>query len=328
MKNFHCGGKQRLFMFTEKLSELIASGISLQKALFIIAAFPYQDKKLSDGAAFLHSALLGGTKFSVALKMLPSIPVPEWYIAYITVAEECACIGPVLAHLRKMLCHERERGRKCLEAMLYPMIVIFLTAFAGFFFVFAFLPQFSLLFGGKGDELKIRAAQVLLYANTALLSFFLFLFIVVRKMLAVSPCLNVFRTMAFLSQYSVPTLTAVSCAFSFSEREKSVASALLAVRKALLEGELLSTCFGDCFQRSGFKLEGIILSENLLLSQETGKSDGFEKTAAYFSERQKNKERIFLSLLQPLMLLIAAAYITVIIKTAFLPYLIESGGFV
>lgn len=318
--------KKRLCYFTERLSELLSSGLSLQKSLYLLGKMNFRDIRMNQLASFLQKALFNGTKFSVALKMAPFVSVGDWYSAFITVAEESGGIASILEHVKNILAREKMISQKVFEALLYPCLVIFLTAFAGFFSVFYFLPSFSVFFGENAVEIKENAVQTMLLGDVFLaISFFLLVFLA-RKILSSSPCTNVIKTMAFLSEASVPTMATVSCAFAVAGRNRKISVALLEVKNSLLDGEKIADCFGKCFEKAGFIHEGIVLSENLMLSQETGRGDGFSKTYAYFRERQEKGERLFFSVLQPLLLFVSAFYLVLILKSAFLPYITNFGG--
>ena len=321
--------KKRLASFTERLSELVSSGISIQKSLEILGRLSSSDRKLAEFCSSVGKALCGGTKFSVAVSMSPLVKAPAWYISYISVAEECGAVTEVLLHLKKLLRHESDSMEKFVSAVAYPLFVVILTALSGFFSVKFFLPEFSGLFGtdGKGAaEIQSEAMRAMIYADIVLLAVFVLFVWLSLRILRVSPCLSVLKTMDFLCRHDLPTLSAVNCAFAFSEKDRKISFALLSVRNELLEGEKIASCFGRCFSEAGFKKEGMLLSENLSLCEQTGRNDGFKNTADYIAAKNERMEKAFLACVQPILLLLASAYITLILKTAFLPYITNFGG--
>lgn len=320
--------KKRLSSFTERLSELVSSGISIQKSLEILGRIPCADRKFSDFCSSLGKSLCGGTKFSVAVSMSPMVSAPAWYISYICVAEECGAVADVLLHLKNLLRHESESLEKFFSAVAYPSFVVILTALSGFFSVNFFLPEFSGLFGSDGRaaaEIQSEAMKTMIYADIVLMVVFILFLCVALRILRVSPCLSVLKTMDFLSRHNLPTLSAVNCAFAFSEKDRKISFALLSVRNKLLGGEKIASCFGRCFSEAGYKKVGLLLSENLSICEQTGRNDGFKNTVDYVSVRKERMEKIFLACVQPLLLLFASAYITLILKTAFLPYITNFG---
>lgn len=323
--------KKRLISFTERLSELTSSGIPIQKSLGIMGRISATDKRLSEFCYSLQKSLADGTKLSVAISMSDFVKSPDWYVAYISVAEECGAVSPVLLHLKNLLCHEKESFEKFVSALLYPGFLVFLTAIAGFCSIQFFLPSFSELFSESektAKAIETEAFRTMVSADAVLFAGFLLIVWLAARVIRVNPCLNVLRTMDFLSENSVPTLAAVNCAFSFCEKDKKLARALLSVRNELLDGEKIALCFGRCFERAGFKKEGLLLSENLSLCEETGKNNGFKKTVNFISAKNERREKAFLSLVQPVLLLLASFYITLILKTAFLPYITNFGGLI
>ena len=318
--------KKRLFLFTERLSVLVSSGNSLQKSLFIMGKLKTHDIRLNQLASFLHKSLLEGTKFSVALSLIPFLKVPSWYISFISVAEECGALGAVLLYLQKNLEHEKCSGEKFVQVVAYPAFVVFLTGIAGILSVFYVLPSFSLVFGGETQKIQNEAIETMIFADFFLMLAFVSLVLLAKKIFSVSACVNVFRSISFLSENSVPIFLSLSCSFAFSEKDKRVSLALLETEKRLLEGEKIDSCFGESFFAAGLKNEGLLLFENLSLSQETGKNDGFERTAKNLESKSERLEKIFMSVVQPTLIFMAAIYICLILKTAFLPFITNFGG--
>ena len=325
--SFFLGNRKRLSSFTDSLFELVSGGISLQKSLEILKKSFEKDKKSRENISFLLASLFDGVKFSLALRMATIVRFPDWYCSFIAVSEECGNLSKVLCYLSEFLKKEKKTREKLASSLAYPLVVLVLTALAGLFSVFYFLPSFSLIFENAQD-IKSEAIKTMILADVFIVFAFFLIFSVVKKILSENPCMAVLRTMAFLCSEHVPTLCAISCTFGFAARNKKIAFALLSVRNSLLGGEKLSACFGTCFEKAGFKKEGILLSENLLLDESTGKNSAFEKTVEVLQEWKNKKEKLLLSSLQPILLCVSALYISLILKTAFLPYLTNFGGFV
>lgn len=327
MINLNIFAEKRLMTFTERLSELLSSGLSLQKSLTIIARIS-SDKKLRGVCLKLQQALSSGSEFSVAMTKFPDLKIPGWYAAYLNVAQECGNLTQILLYIQSLLNHEKEAREKFLSAIAYPVFVVFLTALSGFLSVKYFLPAFSDLFPADAEEIRSRAMETMLMADIFLALSFLLISYLVASFAGVSPCMGVLRTMNFLCENSVPTLTAVNCAFSFAENDGRLSRALVDIRSELLEGASLASCFGKCFEKAGLKREGLLLSENLALCEESGLKTAFKKTLSLLDARKNRQEKLLLSSLQPVLLLLASVYITLILKAAFLPYITNFGGLI
>ena len=319
--------RNRLYSFTERLSELVSGGIPLQKSLHIIGKMNSSDAQMSNIASFLYKSLLDGMKFSVAMASCPFLKLPEWYIAYLGVAEECEKISQILIYLKQILSHEKKIREKFIVMLSYPILVTVLTAVMGFVAVFFFFPDFSPFFGGNFQEIQNSSIKSMIFADFFLFAGAATLLYFVKRSLSENPCLSVFKAFLFLSENGVPTLSAVSCVLSFLSGEKRIYLALLSVRNHLLEGEKVAACFGKCFEESGFKTEGMILSENLLLSEETGRNNAFEKTLDFLEGRKVLKEKMLVSILPPILFAFVALYLGIILKASFLPLIMITGGF-
>lgn len=325
MKSFFFSQKNRLYLFTERLSELVGSGLSVQKSLSILKAFSFRDKKFREGTGELYFSLSRGSRFSAALKMASFIDFPDWYTAFISLAEECGCLSGILRHLMDILDYRQKCVKKVFSIMLYPLFLLFLTALTGIFFAFYFMPAYFFLFGEKGNDIQLLAKKAVMEANGFLLAFLFLFFVFLRKNFVEKTSCQLFKSLSFLEENKIPTLRALTLAISFSSSDRKVSRALIAVKNQLLEGRSLSLSFGEAFEKSGLREEGIILSENLALCQETGKNNAFEKSYCFLSERQKLREKNFLSLLQPVIFLVTAIYAGFILKTAFLPFISDFG---
>lgn len=324
--------KNQLMDFTEKLAELLSGGISVQDSLKILEKVYKKKKRLSLLCSSIYENLAQGRPLSISMKICPYLKFPDWYLAYICLAEECGRIELVLKEVEKILSRKKKLYEKCFDALIYPLLLIFLTAFAGFLSVYYFLPHFLSSFGGslKAGENKImeEAVQALYFGNIFLfISLFLILYFM-RDFLLPGKCIQLFKNMAFLLDNSLPTLSAVSSSFSFGDGNKKILQVLNSIKKRLLEGEKVSQCFGQCLIQGGYKKEGLLLEENLILCEKTGNNRAFAKTAEILEEGRIKKERLFLSLLNPVLMLIVALYIGQILKSALLPYLTNFGGLI
>jgi type II secretory pathway component PulF len=321
------GKKKRLLIFTERLFELISSGISLQKALFILSRMNFTDIKLNRLASFLHKSILAGTKFSLAIKLAPYVSVADWYSAFITVSEEFGGISSVLEHLTLLLRHEKNTSRKIMDSLRYPCLLLASSAIAGYLSVTFILPSFSALFSENIRQIQENAVRTMIKADFFLLFVFSVFVLVTKKIFSQNQCAGIMKTLSFLRENSIPTLPAISCTLAFSSGNKRLSAALISVRKRLLDGEEISDCFGKCLEDSGFRQEGLLVAENLMFNQETGGKDAFAKAYSCLCEIQARREQVFLSSIQPFFLLVVAIYLCLISKAAFLPFITNLGGF-
>ena len=314
-----------ILSFTEKVNELVSSGLSLQKSFLLLEKISGEKKELSLLCNFLHTSLAQGKRLSVALAMNRYLAFPDWYLAYITVAEECGCINQVLAHLIENLQKRSGQVAKCIDSLLYPLSVVLLTALAGFLSVFFLLPSFYYATGGNCHD-RSEQLSAMLMADFFLFSFFMLLLLAGKKVFAERTIHSVISAIAFLTERNLPTIYGVKCAFVFSEKDKKIASALHEIQQRLFRGEKTSSSFADCFSKNGYRREGLLLAENLLLGEQTGSSVAFKKTAEILRKRQLRREKAFLSMLQPLIFFAIAVYSGSILKVSLLPFITDFGG--
>jgi len=157
--------------FTRLLSNLLAAGISLSRALVILhkeAASPAAAEKWKA----IHDRVVDGMSLADAMAQSPEV-FPRVYVAMVQAGEAGGFLDVVLAQIADFQARDKEMRSKMLTAMLYPMILLVLALGVLIFLLVFFIPQFQLLFAGFGAALPM-ITQIIVGASVLVRSYGLF----------------------------------------------------------------------------------------------------------------------------------------------------------
>jgi len=139
--------------FTRLLSSLLAAGVPLSRALTILvkeAATPVagaQWKKVYD-------QVVDGLSLAEAMGRSPET-FPRVYVAMVEAGETGGFLDVVLAQIADFQAREKEMLSKVVNALLYPVIILFLAIGVLIFLLVFFIPRFQLIFAGFGGQLPL-----------------------------------------------------------------------------------------------------------------------------------------------------------------------------
>ena len=157
--------------FTRLLSNLLAAGVPLSRALVILqreAATPVAAAKWKD----LHSLVVDGLSLADAMSRAPDV-FPRVYVAMVQAGETGGFLDVVLTQIADFQSREKELRSKVTSAMLYPCILVTLALAVLLFLLLFFIPNFEKLFSGFGGSLPL-ITQLIIGASTVVRSYGLF----------------------------------------------------------------------------------------------------------------------------------------------------------
>ena len=139
--------------FTRLLSNLLASGVPLSRALTILhreAASPLAAAKWQE----LHNLVVDGLSLAAAMTKAPDV-FPSVYVAMVEAGETGGFLDVVLTQIADFQSREKELRSKVSSAMLYPCILLTLAFAVLVFLLVFFIPNFEKLFAGFGGTLPV-----------------------------------------------------------------------------------------------------------------------------------------------------------------------------
>ncbi|MCF0242876.1 MAG: type II secretion system F family protein [Treponema sp.] len=284
-------------VFTESLYELISENLSLYKVLKILSESKITSYKIRKTCQELAEEVSCGTCFSNALAKNKNISFDKTYISFIAFSEENVDLKSILLFLLERCRRKTENFRQISAAMIYPLFVIFLLLSALIIFfifgnkIFAGY-DFSFLF-----EKKIFK-KILLSLLPSVFVTFLF-FKEFYKKSSDNKLYEAFLASGFLVKEGINVASSVGMASLVVENSRE-GKMFEEAKYALEKGMDLRTAF-----LGNRKIKGIYSSieMSLYLAEETGNKElVFLKIAEMLNRKNERERKIFLSLVEPVLI--------------------------
>ena len=138
-------------MFTRNLQVMISAGLSLPKALQVLA-LQGKSKIFKKAILDIKEEVIKGHNFSDSLKKYPNI-FSELFQNMIKVGEEAGNLEEVLGILSKQMDREHELKSKIIGALMYPAIIIIAMIGIGILMLVMVVPSIAETFEDLGTEL-------------------------------------------------------------------------------------------------------------------------------------------------------------------------------
>jgi len=328
------GDRKALALFTRKLGTLLEAGLTLPRALAILA-----DADASDPAAALardlHGRLRQGAALSDAMDMHPD-RFDAFYRAMIRAGEGAGALGATLGRLADFLDKAAALRAAIRSALIYPTILLGAAVVSVALLVALVLPQFESLLRGAPGELPaittaVFAAGGFLRAwGWALLAALLAPFALARlsfggeagrrwmdrlalrlplagEMIRMAEFERIFRSLAALTGNGVALPRALELAAAIAGK-RIVADAVAAAHPAVRQGEKLSDALGaqPAVPRLAVQL--------ILVGEESGALDAMLlRTADIFAAEVELTLRRLVSLIEPALIILIGILVATIV---------------
>ena len=155
--------RTQVIFFTEELGDLLDAGLQLQQALGVL-------EKRRDSPALqkvsrrLREELRDGESFSEALgKASPSFG--ELYCNLVAAGEVSGSLPKILRRLAANLTLMQELQNKVIQALIYPIFMIFACVLLMVVFMTVLIPQLSNLLSNTGQELPWMTKMLVQFSN-------------------------------------------------------------------------------------------------------------------------------------------------------------------
>lgn len=332
--------KQDLLNFTQQLAGLLSAGIPLEKALSIIsrlAAGPEMSRVTTE----LRRWLQEGMGFTAALERFPE-HFPALYINMVRAGEAGGILPQVLKRLAQYIDEEIALKRFIIGSLIYPSIIILASVFAVLVYVGIVIPQFQSIFADAGSDLPwiTRVVMfigggirdywwaILIALGLALVWFFqkkatprgrLEFDRIKLKLPLIGPIMQKIATsrlalaLSLLNGSGVPILNCINITSAIVGNEV-MAQALREVEKEVKKGNTLA---GSMELQKVFP---VLAVEMIGVGEESGNLGSMlEQVAKTYEHETKHAVNIFLTVFEPLLILIMVAVIAVLAVAILLP---------
>jgi type II secretory pathway component PulF len=144
--------------FTRSLSNLLAAGVPLSRALTIL----YKETTHPAAAAKwreLHDLVIDGVALAEAMNRFPET-FPRVYVAMVESGEAGGFLDVVLAQIAEFQAREKELRAKVISALMYPAVLLVLATGVMIFLMVFFIPRFQTLFEGFDAALPVLTQAI------------------------------------------------------------------------------------------------------------------------------------------------------------------------
>ncbi|MBI1367262.1 MAG: hypothetical protein GC162_01265 [Planctomycetes bacterium] len=329
--------------FTRELSNLLAAGVSLTRALHILAkeaASPAARKQWDQ----IREEVSGGAALADAMAMQAGT-FTTIQIAMVRAGEQGGFLHIVLAQIAELRSRERDLMDRVKAAMIYPIILSVLMIGVVVFLLTFFIPLFMKIFSDFGAALPLLTRALLYISAIArqdglfVLIGVIFVAILFRRavqtetgrrrlqlILLKTPALGAVisrfalvrfcRLLGTLIGAGVPLVAALRTARDALGNQVLYDAVGYAIEQ-VQQGESLARSLGQC--QSLFPAS---VAEVIAVAEETGRLDAELQRVAEMNEQELDRRlRMLVSLLEPLLLLVMASLVGTIVVGMLLPVL-------
>ena len=333
---------KHLTQATRQLAVLIDAATPIEEALKI-TALQFERSPMKSALLSIRAQVMEGLRLSDALRGQPKV-FPELYIAMVASGETSGRLPEVLERLADDLEAAQKIRRKIMGATAYPIVLSIVALLVVAILMIAVVPKVVYQFDSFGQELPPLTRAVIAVSewmqNWGLitLGIIVIAIFVLRQALKTKsfkyrwdtmmlrlPMIGTIirnmnaarfsRTMAGLVDSGTPALTALETAqhtLQNSVMREAVQDASVKVR----EGSAISTAL------SGTAVFPPLVVQMVAGGEASGKmGQMFAKSADYLEEEFDSSTTVFLTLLEPLIIIFLAGIVLLIIAAIFLPIL-------
>ena len=334
-----------LIRLSRDLAVYLHSGIPLKRALSLQER-QYKNKPKEQRFFLSLIALLDeGKSFSVALEIQKVYTIPPFYLGTLRASEDRGVLAIVLGELASYIQIGDEIRAQLKKAFIYPMFIVGVSIFTVSFMLSSVIPKLSAIFETVGQQLPALTRGVLAFSSFFALSWpwllLLFGLLVLLFSLALKNRPN-FRYRVDRVLLSLPIIGKIIQTSDLA-RFSTVASLLIRsgipfVKAISLAAETLTSSVLKAQFSYGAEriVEGGRLSASLAFAEHIELDSAFigalsvgeetselptmlESLSKLYVERNKEVIAVFLSLLEPSLILVVGAIIGVIVTAMLLP---------
>jgi len=154
--------------FTQELSDMLAAGIALDRAILILAELEKNDifKKVLEE---IHNGIHAGATFADCLDKHPEL-FSDVYINTVRAGEAGGSLELVLSRLKKFIDDAKRLKEDISSALIYPLLLTIVGGGAVALMLLVFIPKFSVILDDMGGVMPL-STQVLLDISGALIKY-------------------------------------------------------------------------------------------------------------------------------------------------------------
>jgi type IV pilus assembly protein PilC len=327
--------------FSRQLSNLLAAGVSLSRALHIVSREASQTAARQQWSA-VRDDVVGGAPLADALAKWPQ-SFPPVYVAMVRAGETGGFLDVVLGQIADFRNRERDLISKVKGALIYPAILGVLAVGVLTFLLTYFIPRFSQIFKDFGSALPPLTRAIVAVSGAVTHHGLIFaggiivLVVVVRRalmteagrrvrerielripvvghVLAWFALVRFCRMLGTLLEAGVPLVTALRVAQE-AIGNQTLADTVGRSSERVRQGQSLARSLGECHQL--FPESAI---EMIAVAEESGRLDKeLLRMAGSFESDLDRQLRMLVAMVEPLLLFVMAGIVGTVVMGMLLP---------
>lgn len=305
--------------FTLILNELVGEKkIDLQTALLLMSKTEGgNNKTVTKTSGFLYDCLQSGYTFSYALKVCTSIDFDESYIAFVRFAERSGSLEKAVHFLTQRCNRENENRMKIIEAMIYPVFVIFITLVTGVL-LNIYSRKINLAVEGNVFGAEISLFDFIVPFFTAVV-ICIGLFIFIKNLLGTNKIYEAFLTMDYLIQGGESFADAAGSAANIVGNKTKLGKRFLDAGINLSYGMSLKDSF--CIEIFPLSLRKEMDKAFFYAEKTSGKNQIFSRLAEWLGKRDEKKRIFILKLIEPFFICGTGIFLLLYLMNTLMPLL-------
>lgn len=329
--------------FTEMMSIMLNSGLTLRDAIDLSATSTKKNDKIMDLLAEIKEKMHGGKTFQDILNDFGP-PFSSFYIGMIKIGQKLGKLGDVFVKLSTYYQNRKKLRDRIINALIYPIIVLTMLVVGIFFMVFLLFPSISETFGSMGGADKsfgdtMDSAQQVLYILVSIISvliiFGVFYVLWGKKIPSVKdtvqrfvfklPIIGVIVKTNELLNFSFSMEALINSGYTIEEAleeskliltSRPMIDGVNSIQEQLIRGNDLSECF------SSAKVFPDIFSRWILVGEKTGDVNLiFGRLRKYYTTELENKTTRFMNIIEPMVIVLVGVVMIVTIVSIVFPML-------
>ena len=318
-------------IFTRNLQVMVASGISLPRALRTLAD-QSENRKFKKALLEIEEGVIKGENLSTSLARHPDI-FSELFCSLVRVGEEAGTLEEVLKILTQQMEKEADLKSKIKGAMIYPAIIILAMIGIGILMLIMVVPELAKTFEELAIELPPMTKLVIGIGNFLANFWYLIpliiltLFFFLKVILKTKGGKRAIDSLTLKIPIVSPLIRKTNSALTVRTLGSLIASGVPIVRSLeIVSGTLGNIYYQEAIQeaaekvRKGGKLsEGLKPYQNIYpllviqmieVGEETGQTSGIlVKLAEFFEEEVSTATKNLTSVIEPVLMLIIGAVV-------------------
>lgn len=318
-------GIKDLLVFTQELSTLISAGLPIDRSLTILGTLT-ENERLRETVMDVLKRIEGGNSFAEALGNYPRI-FSKLYVNMVKAGESGGFLETILSRLAQYLQSTKEIRDYLISVMIYPLILTIVSGISIIILLTFVIPRFGKVFSDMGQAIPLPT-QILLFISQLVrgywwvglgiiaLAYFGFKIytqheerkfkwdqfklrrIAIGNLIKKIEVARFSRTLGTLLQSGVSILPALNLAKEISQN-RVISRSIAHVHDRLREGKAMSRSLDETeiFPPLAIHMIGV--------GEETGRLDEMLiKVAETYEENVQTAVKRFVSLLEPMIILI------------------------